>query len=171
MPDRLLVRGPIRYVNHAPTLGLAGRAQLSVLVDANLLLHAVDQSSVHHRRAEQWLRIVLQGNRRVGISWQSLGAFLRISTNPRVCDRPITAEQAWTRVRHWLDAGPTWIPPATERTAAILGDLVVRHQITANLVPDAMLAALAIENGLTIMSADTDFARFGEVRWENPLTR
>ena len=81
----------------------------------------------------------------------------------------MSAAQAWSCVQVWLDAGPTWIPPATERTAAILGELVVGHQVTANLVPDAMLAALAMENGLTIMSADTDFARFTEARWENPL--
>ena len=74
-------------------------------------------------------------------------------------------------MRSWLDAEPTWIPPATERTAAILGELVAGHQVTANLVPDAMLSALAIEHGLVVMSADTDFARFGEVRWENPLAR
>ena len=59
----------------------------------------------------------------------------------------------------------------SERTAIILGDLVVGHQVTANLMPDAMMAALAIENGLTIISADTDFARFTEARWENPLAQ
>ncbi len=56
------------------------------------------------------------------------------------------------------------------RAAAILGELVTGHHVTANLVPDAMLAALATEHGLTVMSADTDFARFGEVRWENSPT-
>ena len=61
------------------------------------------------------------------------------------------------------------MPPATERTAAILGDFVTGHHVTANLVPDAMLAALAVEHGLVVMSADTDFARFSTVRWENPI--
>ena len=73
---------------------------------------------------------------------------------------------SWTR---WVAAGPSWVPPATERTAAVLARLLVDHQITGNLVPDAQLAALAIEHGLTVCSADTDFARFDEVRWENPL--
>ncbi|MCY4422898.1 MAG: PIN domain-containing protein [Acidimicrobiaceae bacterium] len=140
-----------------------------MLVDANLLLYATDLSSPHHQASRQWLEMVLQGNRRVALPWQSIGAFLRVSTNPRAFARPITGTQAWSRVRQWLDAPPTWIPPATEHTAAILGDLIVTHHVTANLVPDAMLAALAIENGLTIMSADTDFARFSEARWQNPL--
>ena len=142
-----------------------------MLVDANLLLYATDHSSPHHEASRRWLETVLRRNRRVGLPWQSIGAFLRVSTNPRVFARPITSAQAWSQVRRWLDAEPAWVPPATERTAAILGDLVVAHNVTANLVPDAMLAALAIENGLTVMSADTDFARFTEARWENPLTR
>ena len=114
--------------------------------------------------------MVLHGNRRVALPWQSLGSFVRISTDSRIYVRPISAEQAWSCVRSWLNAGPTWIPPATEHTATILGELVVKYHLTGNLVPDAMLAALSVEHGLTIMSADTDFARFTEIRWENPLT-
>ncbi|WP_420623375.1 TA system VapC family ribonuclease toxin [Candidatus Poriferisodalis sp.] len=140
-----------------------------MLVDANLLLYATDASSARHERAKQWLDETLLGNRRVALPLQTVTAFMRISTNPRVWNRPLTATQAWERVRAWLDAGPTWIPPSGERTAAILGALVVEHHVTANLVPDAMLAALAVEHGLTVMSADTDFARFPQVRWENPL--
>ncbi|MDE0654264.1 MAG: PIN domain-containing protein [bacterium] len=111
----------------------------------------------------------LRGSRRVGIPWQSLGAFLRIGTNPRIYAEPLSAGQAWGCVRAWLDAEPAWIPPATDRTAAILGELVAGHQVAAGLIPDAMLAALAVEHGLVVMSADTDFARFPEARWENPL--
>ncbi len=140
-----------------------------MLVDANLLLYATDRTSAHHRQSQRWLQGVLRGNRRVGLPWQSIGAFMRLSTNPRVCTNPLAAKESWSVVRGWLDAGPVWIPPATERTASILGDLTARYQVTANLVPDAMLAALAIEYGLTIMSADTDFVRFNEVLWENPL--
>lgn len=140
-----------------------------MLVDANLLLYAVDRASVHNTRAERWLEAALRGRHRIALPWQSLGAFVRVITNPRSSTNPLSAEEAWACVKRWLDADPAWIPPATERTAAILGELIVTHDVTANLVPDAMLAALAIENGLTIMSADTDFARFREARWENPL--
>ena len=141
-----------------------------MLVDANLLLYATDASSHLHDKARTWLSESMQGDRRVGLPAQTIAAFVRISTNPRVWERPITVAQAAMQVRAWLDVGPTWVPPMGERTAVIFSDLVERHYATANLVPDVMLAALAIEHGLIVMSADTDFARFPEVRWENPLS-
>lgn len=145
------------------------RKSLRVLVDANLLLYATDRTYPLHERAQQWLTSVMTGNQRVGLAWSSIGAFLRIATNPRISTNPLTSEQAWDQVKAWLDADPSWIPPASERTAAICGDLVVRHRVTSDLVPDAMLVALAVEHGLTVFSADTDFVRFPEARCENPL--
>ncbi len=141
-----------------------------MLVDANILLYATDNSSPHNEIATRWLEAALRGDRRVGIPWQSIGAFLRISTNPRIYANPLSAAQSWGCVQSWLAAEPTWVPPASASTARILGRLIAGRDVAAELVPDAMLAALAIEHGLTIISADSDFARFGEVRWENPLT-
>jgi toxin-antitoxin system PIN domain toxin len=140
-----------------------------VLLDANLLLYAVDVRSRQHEPAAAWLQEVLVGDRRVGLPWQTIGAFLRISTHPRVTERPLSPVDAWGYVASWLRADPVWVPPATERTAAVLGRLLDRYAITGNLVTDAQLAALAIEHGLTVMSADTDFARFAEASWHNPL--
>ena len=104
-----------------------------------------------------------------GLPWQTIGAFVRISTHPRVSERPLTGEQACAYVQAWLDAGPTWIPPATESTGRQYGALTRLMPITANLVTDAMLAALALEFGLELLSADGDFARFPDLRWRNPL--
>ena len=104
-----------------------------------------------------------------GLPWQSIGAFLRIATHPRVTRNPLSTEDAWGYVQSWLDADPTWVPPATGRTAAVLARLMRAAPITGNLVTDAQLAALAIEHGLVVLTADTDFARFAEVRWTNPL--
>lgn len=140
-----------------------------MLIDANVLLYAVDASSPQHLRAARWLEAVLNGSRRVAFPWQTLGTFLRIATHPRVAREPLTAQEAWTYVERWLACGPAWIPPVTERTAAVLGELLRETGVTGNLVPDAQLAAVAIEHGLTVISADTDFARFPGVRWENPL--
>lgn len=140
-----------------------------MLIDANLLIYAVDEQSPFHRPASQWLTSALNGNRRVGIPWQSIGAFLRIMTHPRITANPLTGTDAWAHVEGWLSADPTWIPPATEATARIFGSLTVRSSITANLVPDAQLAALAINHGQVIYSTDTDFGRFPNVRWTNPL--
>jgi toxin-antitoxin system PIN domain toxin len=142
-----------------------------MLVDANLLLYAVHESSPFHAAARSWLTEQLNGARRVGLPWQSLAAFLRIATHPRAFERPLEPDTAWARVRDWLGAGPTWVPRPTERHAEILGDLVARYDVRGNLVPDAQLAALALEHGAEIASTDTDFARFSEVRWKNPLAR
>ena len=140
-----------------------------MILDANILLYAVDSTSPHHRAAASWFITQLRGSRRVGLPWQTIGAFIRIASHPRIMTTPLTGAQAWHMVESWLDAEPTWVPPATERTARIYGELVGATEVTGNLVPDAQLAALAIELGVEVVSADTDFARFTGVRWVNPL--
>lgn len=140
-----------------------------MLVDANILLFAVDESSPFHSAAAGWLSRQLDGNRRVGFPWPVLGAFLRISTNPRAAEHPLSPEQAWSHVDDWLATEVAWIPLPTERHTDVFRSLVLTHQLRGNLIADAHLAALALEHGLAIASADSDFARFPEVRWENPL--
>lgn len=139
-----------------------------MIVDANVLLYAVDALSPHHTASARWLADALNGDRRVALPWQTIGAFLRISTHPRAVAAPLSPADAWSYVGDWLDAPPVWVPPATERTASILGDVVRRHSIGGNLVPDAMLVAMAVEHGVPVVSADSDFARFPEVTWINP---
>lgn len=140
-----------------------------MLVDANLLLFSVDRASRFHSSAAAWLTEQLNGSGRVGFPWQSLVAFLRISTHPRAAVHPLTPAEAWSYVGDWLATNTAWIPQPTERHAEVLGSLLTSYDLRGNLVPDAQLAALAIEHGLTVCSADTDFARFTEIRWENPL--
>ena len=81
----------------------------------------------------------------------------------------MTAAEAWEHVDAWLAQDVTWVPGPGEHHGELLRELMTRHHVSGNLVPDARLAALALEHGLTICSADTDFARFGEVGWTNPL--
>jgi uncharacterized protein len=140
-----------------------------MLIDANILVFAVNRSSAFHSVAAAWLTDQLSGPVRVGLPWQSLIAFLRVVTHPRSFERPISPEDAWARVADWLGAPAAWIPTPTERHAEVLGGLIRTYHLAGNLVPDAELAALAIEHGLTICSADTDFARFREVRWLDPV--
>lgn len=140
-----------------------------ILVDANLLIYAADDTSPQHERAADWLTSELNGDRPVGLPWESLIAFVRISTDPRIAGRPTSVEQAWRIVETWLAATPAWIPQPTERHADVLGTLLKRYRLGAKLVPDVHLAAIAVEHGLELCSADTDFARFTEVRWTNPL--
>jgi uncharacterized protein len=95
--------------------------------------------------------------------------FLRLVTNARVFERPESIAQAWQQVRDWLACDSVWIPQPTERHVAVLDEPLSQHGVHANLVPDAHLAALAIEHGLTLCSTDGDFARFSNLRWLNPL--
>jgi toxin-antitoxin system PIN domain toxin len=140
-----------------------------ILVDVNILIYAHTAESPSHTRARDWLDGQLSGDTRVAIPWQSLLAFLRLMTNPRILARPEPMDEAWAQVRRWLDCPVVWTPQPGERHAEILEQLLKGSGATANLVPDAHLAALAIEHGLTVCSADADFARFDGVRWMNPL--
>lgn len=141
-----------------------------MILDANVLLYAVDSESVHHEVAARWLSTCLNGNQRIGFPWQTLGAFLRIATHPRIASRPLSAESAQDYVDAWLDVPVAWVPPTTVRTARLYGELARRHHISGNLVPDAQLAALALEHGVAVVSADSDFARFPEITWVNPFS-
>jgi len=140
-----------------------------VLVDANLLLYAVDDRSPFHARARGWLEGAINGDRRVGLPWQCLSAFARIATNPRASERPLSPAAAWRYVQDWLAHERTWIPQPTDRHADVLGGLITRYDLRGPSITDATLAALAIEHGLAIYSADTDFARFTEIEWVDPL--
>lgn len=140
-----------------------------MLVDANLLIYAHNRDAVPHDAARTWLTEALNGPTRVGLPWQSLTAFLRITTNPRAFPQPLTASAAWRQVTAWLAAPRAWIPTATDQHAGVLGALIERHQVTGPLVADAELAALAIEHGVTLFSTDADFARFPEVDWQDPI--
>ncbi len=141
-----------------------------MLLDANLLLYAVHEQADRHEAAVAWLTEQLNGSRRVGIPWSSIGAFMRIATHPRAFERPLSSATAWERVADWLAAPVVWTPAPGAQHARILGELVATYDLRGNLVPDAMLAALALEHGLTLYSSDTDFARFRELRWEDPLS-
>jgi toxin-antitoxin system PIN domain toxin len=140
-----------------------------MLLDANLLLYAVHEGATQHERAVEWLTQQLNGTSRVGLPWQSLAAFLRISTHPRAFRRPLAPATAWERITDWLSSPVAWIPQPGPQHARVLGQLVTTYGIRGNLVPDAQLAALAIEHGVPICSTDTDFARFRELRWIDPL--
>ena len=96
-------------------------------------------------------------------------AFLRLVTNPRICEHPESIGDAWRQVRAWLACETAWIPQPTERHAELLGEFLALPGMHGNLVLDAHLAALAVEHGLTLCSTDGDFARFRRLRWLNPI--
>lgn len=140
-----------------------------ILIDANLLVYARARSFPQHEAAKQWLDARLSGTTAVGLPWPSLLSFLRLVTNPRIFSNPEAISSAWEQVSAWLGSPAAWVPAPTERHAEVLGSLLTTAVTRANLIPDAHLAALAIEHGLTLCSSDGDFARFPGLRWENPL--
>lgn len=140
-----------------------------ILVDANLLVYAANHAAPECDQARTWLDTRLNGTARVGIPWPSLLAFVRLVSNPVVVRDAVTPGAAWRQVEEWLACEPVWIPLPAGRHTEILADLLERPFVTARLVSDAHLAALAIEHGLTLCSTDGDFARFPGLKWNNPL--
>jgi uncharacterized protein len=139
------------------------------LPDVNLLLYGVDETSPHHARVRPWLERLLASAEPVGFAWLVLVSFVRLSTRPHVFANPLTPGEAFDTVESWLAAPGTLIVTPTERHVAILRGLVEPLGTAGNITNDAHLAALAIEYGGEVCSADTDFGRFPGLRWTNPL--
>ena len=142
-----------------------------MIVDANVLLYAVDSKSHFHATARTWLDEAMNGVERVGLPWVSLMAFQRIITHPRVTANPLTPADACSYITDWLDAAQAWVPTPGSRHRDILGQLLIDGNLHGNLVTDAHLAALAIENGTGIYSFDSNFTRFNDLRWIDPNNR
>ena len=140
-----------------------------ILVDANLLLHAYNLRSRDHQAGRAWLETVLSGPQLVRFGWLTVWAFLRIATNPRVFDQPLTIDEAVDVVGSWLEQPTVGILEPGERHWELLQRLTRRGQATGPLIMDAALAALAIEHGATLYTTDRDFARFPGLTWVNPL--
>lgn len=140
-----------------------------ILVDANLLLYAEDALSPHHDRAREWWDAQLSGTSPVCLCWEVLCAFIRLTTNPRVFEHPLSLAQAISRVQSWLDQPCLRIIQPTEKHWTFLKEMLTGGQASANLVMDAHLAALALEHGCELASTDSDFSRFSKLKWRNPL--
>ena len=139
-----------------------------ILVDANLLLYAYNENYSENAATKTWLDDVLLNAPRVGLPWPSLLAFVRLSTNPRIFSKPASIREAWQQVQFWLACPSAWIPEATDRHVHHL-TACLEAVSTSNGVPDAHLAALALEHGLVLCSADAGFAKFPGLRVYNPL--
>jgi len=140
-----------------------------ILVDANLLLYAYDPNAAEHEASRAWLEASLSGSLLVRFSWLTVWAFLRIITNPRVFERPLTMAEAEHHVSSWLAQPSAGILEPGERHWEILRQLTRDGQASGPLVMDAALAAIAIEHGATLYTTDRGFARFPGLTWTNPI--
>lgn len=140
-----------------------------ILLDANILLYAYDSASASHQEARSFLEARLSERPLVGFSWQSVIAFIRIGTNARIRQSPMSTTEASGHVRSWLSRPNVSLLEPGSRHWEILERLLVDAKVSGNLVSDAHLAALAIEHGATLMTSDRDFARFPGLSWQDPL--
>jgi len=131
------------------------------IVDANVLLYAVNRQSVEHAAAHRWLTGALSGNEVVGLPWVSLLAFIRLSTSRRIFAAPLPPADAMTVVESWLAQPAAVTVEPTIRHSSVLRGLLVQAGTAGNLTTDAHIAALAIEHGATVVTFDRDFERFG----------
>ncbi|MBW3614444.1 MAG: type II toxin-antitoxin system VapC family toxin [Actinobacteria bacterium] len=138
------------------------------LVDANVLLYAVNSAEPKHEEARAWLDAALSGREPVGFTWVSILAFLRLSTRVGLFPRPLPVDGALARTRAWLERPISVVVEPTARHLDILAGLVASVGTGGNIVSDAHLAALAVEHDATVITYDNDFGRFAGVRWERP---
>lgn len=139
------------------------------ILDLNLLLYAINRDSAVHQRARSFVDAAMSGEETLGIPWVVVLGFLRLATNPRVFPAALSMGKAIDTVDRWFDRPSTTPLSPGERHWEILRNLLQDSGMSASLTTDAHLAALAIENGAELCSADTDFARFRGLRWTNPF--
>lgn len=139
-----------------------------IVLDVNILLYAYGTASPQHEKARACIEELFSGAEPVGLPWQTIAAFLRIGTNPRLGGaRPIA--KAVQEVEEWLDQPSVQVLAPGDDHWQVLRRMVVEGQASGPLVSDAEIAALTIEYGGVLYTADRDFSRFLGLRWKNPL--
>lgn len=138
------------------------------LVDANVLVYAVNSDARSHERSRRWLDGALSGGETVAFAWVAVLAFIRLSTKVGLFPSPLSTDGALDRVDAWLAAPGAVVVEPTVRHAAIVRELLRSTGAGGNLVSDAHLAALALEHRCGIVSFDHDFLRFDGVDWMMP---
>jgi hypothetical protein len=140
-----------------------------IVLDANILLYAYDSSSALHASARAWVEQVLAGDELAALPWQTISAFVRIVTNPRLPGVRFTAGEAVQVVDDWLAQPNIRAIGPGERHWSSFRQMLIDGQAGGPLTIDAALAALTIEHGGVLHTTDRNFARFPGLRWVNPL--
>lgn len=140
-----------------------------IIVDVNLLIYAVNEDAHDHKKAKAWLEAAISGSETIGLPWVVLLAFMRVTTRSGLFQKPLTVEAAFDLIEAWLQQVSVTVPEPSVRHLQTMRDLVSPLGLGGNLTSDAFLAALAIEYGAELCSADNDFGRFKRLRWRNPL--
>ena len=140
-----------------------------IVLDANILLYAYDSASSQHAKARRWIEKTFAAGEPVGLPWQTIAAFLRVMTNPRLPGERFAVDEAATIVDSWLQQTNIRLLPPGDDHWRLFRQMAVTGQAPGPLITDAQLAALTIEYGGVLHTTDRDFARFPGLRWTNPL--
>lgn len=139
------------------------------IVDLNVLLYAVNSDAAQHELVRGWWEQAVNDEDTIGLAWVVLLGFLRLATNPRVFPRPLAPDAAAAKLDAWFSRENIRVVRERDDHWEMLKSLLGRAGTAGNLTTDAHLAALALSHDAVLVSCDTDFARFKELRWENPL--
>ncbi|HEV2101646.1 MAG TPA: TA system VapC family ribonuclease toxin [Candidatus Acidoferrum sp.] len=140
-----------------------------IVLDANLLLYAYDSHSDKHEQARKWVEQAFSEEAVVGLPWQTIAAFIRIVTNPRIPGRRFSLEEAVQVVDEWMDLPNVKLLAPGDQHWNIFRKLLIAGQARGPLAADAQLAALTMEYGGVLHTTDLDFGRFAGLRWMNPV--
>jgi toxin-antitoxin system PIN domain toxin len=141
-----------------------------IVIDVNLLLYAYSAPSPRQEKARAWLETIFSAEEPVGLPWQVISAFIRIASNPKLPQLRRPAEEAIRTVDEWLRQPNVRVLVAGDGHWPLFRRMILEGQATGDLVSDAQIAALTIEYGGVLYTADRDFARFPGLRWRNPLS-
>jgi toxin-antitoxin system PIN domain toxin len=140
-----------------------------IVLDANILLYAYDAASDQHVKARAWVEEALSGTDPVGLPWQSVTAFIRIVTNPRLSGMRFTPAEVVDLVDQWVTQPNVRLLGPGDHHWSFLRQMILEGQARGPLITDAQLAALTIEHGGMLCTTDRDFSRFPGLRWQNPI--
>jgi toxin-antitoxin system PIN domain toxin len=138
-------------------------------IDTNVLVYAHRADLPEHADYRPLLERLANGDEPLGVPDLVLAWFMRIVTNRRIFTEPMSADEAWEAVDALLAAPASMQLHAGERHWALFRQLAAHIDARGNDIPDAYLAAYALENNATWLSADRGFARFSRLRWRHPL--
>lgn len=140
-----------------------------VLPDVNVLVYAHREDTAHHAGCRGWLEAVVNGDEAYGVSALVLSGFIRVVTHPKIFSKPSKISDALAFADQLLDPANCVVVEPGPRHWEIFRRLCVENGVKGNLVPDAYLAALAIEAGCEWVTTDRDFSRFKGLRWQHPV--
>lgn len=139
------------------------------IIDVNILVYVASLESAHHKTLHKWWETAMNGDEKIGLCWPTITGFIRVMTHPRIMANPVPLKDCLERVNQWIDHRATHLIDETQNHWSAYQTVLLDSNAIGKLTTDAYLAALAISRGATLVSCDTDFARFRHLRWENPL--